>query len=449
MSRNQALTTYKKGGIHPAEYKLTDKSPVQILPLPEKVTILLSQHIGVPAIPVVSKGDTVKVGQLIAQGIGFVSANIHSSVSGKVVKIDSLPDLTGYKKPAIVIEVEGDDWEENIIQSTDLLKDITLSKDEILEKIRESGIVGLGGAAFPSHVKLILPRDKNAEALIINGVECEPYLTSDHRLMLEYGEEMMVGIRLLMKVLNVRKTMIGIENNKADAVYHLKDIASKFPGIEVYPLKVKYPQGSEKQLIEALTDREVPSRKLPVDVGVIVHNVSTAYAVYEAVQKNKPLINRIVTVSGKSLKKPSNFVVRIGTSVRFLIEAAGGLPENTGKVISGGLMMGKALNSLDVPVIKGMSGILVLSEDETKRKPIETCIRCSKCVTVCPMGLEPYLLMSLTQNGNSYRLEKEMVLDCLECGSCSYICPANRPLLDYIRLGKTDVNKIIRERKYV
>jgi len=441
------LKTFRKGGIHPAEYKLTDKSPVEILPLPEKVTILLSQHMGVPAIPVVSKGDTVKAGQLIAHGRGFLSANIHSSVSGKVVRIDSIPDLTGYKKPAIVIEVEGDEWEENIIQSTDLRKDITLSKDEILEKIRESGIVGLGGAAFPTHVKLILPKGKNAEALLINGVECEPYLTSDHRLMLEYGEEMMVGISILMRVLNVRKAMIGIENNKADAVYHLKDIASTFTGIEVFPLEVKYPQGGEKQLIKALTGREVPSRKLPIDVGVIVHNVSTAYAVYEAVQKNKPLINRIVTVSGKSLKKPSNFVVRIGTPIRFLIEAAGGLPENTGKVISGGLMMGKALNSLDVPVIKGMSGILVLPEDETKRKSIEPCIRCSKCVSVCPMGLEPYLLMPLAQTGDFYRLEKEMVLDCIECGSCSYICPANRPLLDFIRLGKTEVIKLINERK--
>ena len=441
------LKTFKKGGIHPSEYKLTDKSPVKILPLPEKATILLSQHIGVPAVPVVRNGDTVKVGQLIAQGRGFVSSNIHSSVSGKVVKIDSFPDLTGYKKTAIVIDVEGDEWEENIIQSTDLRKDIILSKGEILEKIRESGIVGLGGAAFPSHVKLILPKNKKAETLIINGAECEPYLTSDHRLMLEYGNEMMIGILILMKILNISKAIIGIENNKKDAIQYLKEISTDIPGIKVCPLEVKYPQGSEKQLIKAITGREVPYRKLPVDVGVIVHNVSTAYAVYEAVQKNKPLINRIVTVSGKSLKKPSNFVVRIGTPIRLLIEAAGGLPENTGKVISGGLMMGKTLNSLDVPVIKGMSGILVLPEDETKRKSIEPCIRCSKCVTVCPMGLEPYLLMPLTQNENFYRLEKEMVLDCIECGSCSYICPANRPLLDFIRLGKTEVNKIIRERK--
>lgn len=441
------LRTFRKGGIHPAENKLTEKSPVQILPLPEKVTIPLSQHVGTPAIPVVNRGDNVKVGQLVAKSKGFVSANIHSSVSGKVVKIDSLPDLTGYKKPAVVIEVEGDKWEESIIQSTDLQKDITLSKDEILEKIRESGIVGLGGAAFPSHVKLILPKGKKAEALIINGVECEPYLTSDHRLMIEYGREMLVGTQILMKVLNVRKAMIGIENNKADAIHYLKGISSDLPGIKVYPLEVKYPQGSEKQLIKALTGREVPSGKLPVDVGVIVHNVSTAYAVYEAVQKNKPLVNRIVTVSGKSLKNPSNFVVRFGTSVQFLIEAAGGLPENTGKVISGGLMMGKALNSLDVPVIKGMTGILIVPENETKRKSIEPCIRCSKCVTVCPMGLEPHLLMPLAQNGNFYRLENEMVLDCIECGSCSYICPANRPLLDYIKLGKVEVNEIIRERK--
>jgi len=259
---SKMLKTFKKGGIHPSEYKLTDKSPVKILPLPEKATILLSQHIGVPAIPVVSNGDTVKVGQLIAQGRGFVSSNIHSSVSGKVVKIDSLPDLTGYKKTAIVIDVEGDEWEEDIIQSTDLRKDIILSKDEILEKIRESGIVGLGGAAFPSHVKLILPKNKKAETLIINGVECEPYLTSDHRLMLEYGKEMIIGICILMKVLNISKAIIGIENNKKDAIHYLKGISTDMPGIEVCPLEVKYPQGSEKQLIKALTGREVPYRKL-------------------------------------------------------------------------------------------------------------------------------------------------------------------------------------------
>lgn len=441
------LKTFKKGGIHPVENKLTDKTPVQILPVPRKVTIPLSQHVGPPAEPIVKRGDEVKTGQLIGEAKGYVSANIHSSVSGKVVKIDSLPDLTGYKKTSVVIDVEGDKWDENIIKSNDINRDISLEKNEILKKIREAGIVGLGGAAFPSHVKLILPKNKKADKLIVNGVECEPYLTSDHRLMVEYGEEMMIGIQILMKALNVKKAMLGIENNKKDAISYLQELNLKYPDIETYPLEVKYPQGGEKQLIKALTGREVPYRKLPVDVGVIVHNVSTAYAVYEAVQKNKPLINRIVTVTGKSLKQPGNYVARIGTPIRFLIEAAGGLPENTGKILSGGIMMGKALSSIDTPVIKAMSAILVIPEKEAQRRAVEPCIRCSKCITVCPMGLEPYLLMALTQNENLHYLEKNKVLDCIECGSCSYVCPAKRPLLDYIRLGKSKVNKFIRERK--
>jgi len=294
---------------------------------------------------------------------------------------------------------------------------------------------------------LSIPRGKKAEYLIINGVECEPYLTSDHALMLEKGEEIMVGIQILKKALNVDKAVIGIENNKTDAIRNLKMLAQKYPGITVSVLEVKYPQGGEKQLIKAILNREVPSGGLPVDVGVVAFNVGTAFAVYEAVQKNKPLFERIVTVTGKSLKQPANLRVRIGTPLASLIEAVGGIPDDTGKIIAGGPMMGKAIASLDVPVVKGSSGIVLLSEKESLRGKIQPCIRCSKCVEACPMGLEPYLLMPLFQKSLFERLEEEKVMDCMECGCCSFTCPADRPLLDYIRLGKAQVGKIIRTRK--
>ena len=322
-----------------------------------------------------------------------------------------------------------------------------LFRSDIIKRINESGIVGLGGATFPSHVKLSVPAGKKAEVLIINGVECEPYLTSDHRLMLEKGHEMMVGIQILMRALNVEKALIGIENNKPDAIKYLKSIAGEYKGVEVHGLKVKYPQGGEKQLIKALINREVPSGGLPIDIGAVVHNVGTAFAVYEAVQKNKPLFERVVTVTGKNLPKTANYMVRIGTSVAELIAAAGGLPEDTGKVVNGGPMMGKALTSTDVPVTKGTSGIIVFQSKESQRKTDSACIRCAKCVSVCPMGLEPYLLNRLSQRMMFENMEHEHVLDCMECGSCSFECPANLPLLDYIRLGKAEVNKIIRARK--
>ncbi|MEA3317170.1 MAG: electron transport complex subunit RsxC, partial [Bacteroidota bacterium] len=314
-------------------------------------------------------------------------------------------------------------------------------------KVMEAGIVGLGGATFPSHVKLSIPEGKKVDTLIINGVECEPYLTSDHRVMLEKAEEMLVGIKILMKALDVDKALIGIENNKPDAINHLRSIISNYQGIEIHPLKVKYPQGGEKQLIKALINREVPSGALPLNVGVVVHNVGTALAVYEAVQKNKPLFERVVTLTGKSVEKPSNYLVRIGTPISELIEAAGGLPEDTGKIIGGGPMMGKALNSVDIPVAKGTSGIFIVPENESKRVKEQDCIRCAKCVSVCPMGLEPYLLSKLTKLEKTEKLEDNAAMDCIECGSCSYVCPAGIPLLDYIRLGKSRVSKIIRERK--
>ncbi len=440
------LKTFHKGGVHPPENKLSADKKIETLALPKLVNIPVSQHLGVPAKLIVNKNDYVKVGQLIAEQGGFVSANIHSPVSGKVIKIDNVPDTAGYKRLAVTIQVEGDEWDASIDRSFDIKKDFNSSSEEIIKKIQEAGIVGLGGATFPSHVKLMPPKDSKPEVLIINGVECEPYLTSDHRLMLEKGIEMLVGTKLLMSALKVEKAFVGIENNKPDAIKHLTELSKDFKGIEVVPLKVQYPQGGEKQLIKAVTGREVPSGGLPIAVGAVVHNVGTAYAVYEAVQKNKPLFERVVTITGKSLKNPGNYLVRFGTPVKDLIDAAGGLPEDTGKIISGGPMMGKTLNTTDVPITKGTSGILILPDDESKRREVKPCIRCAKCVTVCPMGLEPFLLMTLSEKGLYERSEKEDVMDCIECGSCSYTCPSDRPLLDYIRLGKNRVGALRRAR---
>lgn len=441
------LKTFPRGGVHPAENKYSAGNKIIKMALPKTVTIPMAQHLGVPAEAMVNRGDMVKTGQAIGAGKGFVSSNIHSSVTGKVIKVDKFLDSSGYKKAAVSIEVTEDEWLPEIDRSSDLKKEISIDGKEIIKKTLAAGIVGMGGATFPSHVKMSVPKGKKAELVILNGVECEPFLTSDHRLMLEKGEEILVGLRLIMKALGVTKGMVGIENNKRDAIDHFKQLSEQYPEIEVFALKVKYPQGGEKQLIKALTGREVPSGGLPIDVGAVVHNVGTAFAVYEAVQKNKPLIERVVTVSGKMVSSPSNLLSRIGTPINLLIEASGGIPEGTGKIINGGPMMGKALNSVDVPVMKGTSGILLIPNQESSRKRIDPCIRCSKCITVCPMGLEPYFLMTLTEKEKYDKLEDEKVMDCIECGSCSYTCPANRPLLDYIRLGKFNLGQIIRNRK--
>ncbi len=438
------LKTFAKGGIHPPENKFSADKKVERLPIPKKVSVPVSQHIGAPSKVIVKKGDIVKTGQLIAEQSGFVSANIHSPVSGKVFKIDLVTDTSGYRHQAIIINVEGDEWDEKIDRSEELKKDFDLTSEEIIKKIQEAGIVGLGGATFPSHIKLMPPKGMKSEVLIINGVECEPYLTSDHRLMLEKAEEMLVGIKILMKALNVKKAIIGIENNKEDAIEHINSFLKDYSGVEVVPLKVQYPQGGEKQLIKSVINREVPSGELPISVGAVVHNVGTAYAVYEAVQKNKPLFERVVTITGKSLKNPANYLVRFGTPISNLIDVAGGLPEDTGKIIGGGPMMGKALNTTEVPVAKGTSGILILPKEESKRREVKPCIRCAKCIEVCPMGLEPYLLMTLAEKAMHERSEKEDVMDCIECGSCSYTCPSDRPLLDYIRLGKIQVGAMRR-----
>ena len=419
------LKTFSIGGVHPHENKLSAHQPIIKAEIPAKAAILLGQHIGAPAKPIVAKGDVVKVGTKIAEPGGFVSAAIHSSVSGKVAKIE---------------------WEESIDRSETLVKECSLTSEEIVKKIADAGIVGLGGACFPTQVKLCPPPAFKAECVIINAVECEPYLTADHQLMLEHAEEIMVGVSILMKAVKVNKAFIGIENNKPDAIGLMTKVASSYAGIEVVPLKVKYPQGGEKQLIDAITKRQVASGALPISTGAVVQNVGTAFAVYEAVQKNKPLFERIVTVTGKSVKNPSNFLTRMGTPMSQLIDAAGGLPEDTGKVIGGGPMMGKALVNTEVPICKGSSGVLIMNDKEAARAEAQPCIRCAKCVSVCPMGLEPFLLATLSAHKDWERVEKEDVMSCIECGSCQFTCPSHRYLLDYIRLGKGTVGGIIRAR---
>ena len=444
------MKTFKIGGVHPAENKLSAGSPIREAALPKQAVFSMFQHIGAPAKPVVQKGDVVKVGTLLAEAGGFVSAPVYSSVSGKVNKIDAVLDASGTRRMAVIIDVEGDEWEEGIDRSKDLVRlsdRPELDSKTIVEKIKNAGIVGLGGATFPCHVKLTPPPGSKAECVIINAVECEPYLTADHRLMLEHPEEILVGIELIMNAVNVTKGYIGIENNKPDAIKLMKEKAAQFANIEVVPLKVKYPQGGEKQLIDAVIGRQVPAPPaIPISVGAVVQNVGTAFAIYEAVMKNKPLIDRIITVTGKSVKNPSNLLARLGTPFQQLIDECGGLPEDTGKIIGGGPMMGKALLSLEVPMTKGSSGLLIMNEKDARRSEPQPCIRCAKCVSACPMGLEPYLLSKLSAMEEWELVENGDVVSCIECGSCQFTCPSKRPLLDMIRVGKTTVMGIIRSR---
>jgi Na+-translocating ferredoxin:NAD+ oxidoreductase subunit C len=440
------MKTFRIGGVHPAENKFSAGKKIQQADIPKMVAIPLAHYIGNPSEAVVKKGDLVKAGQLIGQASGFISANVHASVSGKVSKIDVQLDASGYKRPAVFIDVDGDEWVETIDKTPFVKRECNLSKADIVKKVQDAGIVGLGGATFPAHVKLSPPPGKKAEVLIINAVECEPYLTCDHQLMLEHGEEILVGVSILMKALEVEKAIIGIENNKPDAISHLKQLAITFKGITIEPLKVQYPQGGEKQLIDAVIRRQVPSGRIPVEVGAVVFNVGTTFAVYEAVQKNKPMFERVMTVTGKDAPNPSNYRVRLGTYLAHVVEQAGGVPEGTGKVIGGGPMMGRSLMNLNVPMAKGSAGVLFMRDEESIRKPVLNCIRCSKCVTVCPMGLEPYLLMPQSERNMWPEMESDRVMDCIECGSCSYTCPSNRPLLDYIRFGKATVGGIIRNR---
>ena len=444
------VRTFKIGGIHPEENKLSHESATQPAPLPKQAIFPMSQHIGAPAKPIVKRGDKVKVGTMIAEAGGFVSAPIFSSVSGTVTKVDNAIDASGYMRPAVIVAVEGDEWEETIDRSTKLEKledHPELTPEEIVERIKKAGVVGMGGACFPTFIKLCPPPGAKAECVIINGVECEPYITSDYRLMMEKADELIEGVKILMKGAKVERGYIGIEDNKPAAI---KLLAEKLAGndkIEVVPLAKKYPQGGEKQLVDAVIGRQVPAPPaIPVNVGAIVQNAGTAVAVYEAVMKNKPLFERYTTVTGKKIAKPSNFLVRMGTTFGELIDLCGGLPEGDNKILAGGPMMGKAVNSLDVPVGKGQNSITVLTDSDAHRKPADPCIRCAKCVSACPMGLEPFLLATCSAKHMWDKVEQEDIVSCIECGSCQFTCPSHRPILDNIRLGKSTVMGIIRAR---
>lgn len=447
--------TFSIGGVHPNDSKISSGCQIKELPVPPTVYISMAQHLGAPAIPVVAAGDKVKAGQVIGEPAGYISAYVHSSVSGTVKSVGPRKDLAGNNANHVEIAVEGDEWADGIDMTGTIVREIPDNKT-ILDRIKANGVVGLGGATFPTHVKLCPPPGNKADFLILNGAECEPYLTSDYRIMLEKPEQIVIGAAIMRQVLGNPRTIIGIEDNKPEAIKIMSGVVAKlkvlspaFHGIEIMSLRKKYPQGGEKQLIEAVTGRQVKSMGLPINVGAVVQNVATSLAVYDAVQKNRPLVTNTLTVTGDCLPgdKQNNFLFRIGTPLSFIVDQIGGIPEDAVKVVSGGPMMGKAISNLDATTVKGSSSLLFLTAAQTVRKPESNCIRCGKCTEACPMGLEPFLLNKLARNGMMEELEENAVQDCIECGCCLYSCPANIPLLDIIRIAKGDVIKIIRGRQ--
>ena len=441
--------TFAIGGVHPDDAKLSRNCAIEVLPLPQTMYVSMAQHLGAPAKPIVAVGDKVKTGQVIAEPGGFISAFVHSPASGTVKSIGPRKDLAGNPVTHIEIAVEGDEWVEGVDLSDTLVTEIPEERQAILDKIKACGVVGLGGATFPTHVKLNPAPGSVAECLILNGAECEPYLTSDFRIMLERTKEIVVGAAIMQKVLGGCRTVIGIEENKPEAIEAMRKAVAELPyKIEVLPLKKKYPQGGEKQLIQAVMHREVGSGGLPISVGAVVQNVATSLAVYEAVQKNKPLITNTLTVTGNCLpvEKQHNYLFRIGIPLSYIAEYAGGVPEGAAKLISGGPMMGRAIANLDAATVKGSSSILYLSEASTKRGQESLCIRCGRCTDACPMGLEPYLLNRLYKAGDVPALEANAAQDCIECGCCLYSCPAYIPLLDRVRQAKGMAMAAIRAR---
>ncbi|HMM22813.1 MAG TPA: electron transport complex subunit RsxC [Selenomonadales bacterium] len=424
-----------RGGVHPDDQKrYTAAKPIEVAPVPQKVIIPTRQHIGAPCTAVVKVGDLVKKGQVIAEAQAFVSSPVHASISGKVAEIAEYPHPVFGACTAIVIESDGlDEWVEGLPLERDWE---TLEANAIKDIIRQAGIVGMGGATFPTHVKMAPPPEKAIDSLILNAAECEPFLTADHRVMLEAAERVVTGMRISMKVLGVTKGYIGIEENKPDAIAVMQKAVTG-TGIVVVPLKTKYPQGAEKTLIKVIVDREVPSGGLPMDVGVVVQNVGTVVAIADAVQKGLPLIERVTTVTGGAVNEPKNLLLRVGTTFAQAIELCGGFKESPAKLIMGGPMMGMAQCRIDVPVIKGTSGILALSSSDVNAGEEKPCIRCGRCVNACPMGLVPSMLSILGQQG-LYETAKEDfdLLDCVECGSCVYVCPAKRNIVHYVKYLK-------------
>lgn len=433
--------TFPKGGIHPQKFKLSSESPIEEALIPEQISISLQQHRGKPAKPVVAKGDKVKVGTLIAEADGDFSANIHSSVSGEVKKIDCILNEFGFPQTAITIKVEGDVWEDEIDRSPDIISDITKDRDEILTAVKKAGIIGLSGSAFPTAMKMNVPEDKKIDTIILNGIECEPYFTTDDRVMQENAEEIVIGARILNKFFGIQNAIIAIDENKPKAIDIMRKITSRYVGVNVAVCETKYPQGSEKQLIKAITGREVPAGKLPADVGCLVQNVGTVFAIYEAVQKNKPIIDSIITVAGDYVKTPRNFSVRVGTPASFLLESAEIEYKNAEKIIFGGPLMGRTIINVDAPTSKTSAGILLLGKKSLPQETAEECMRCSKCVEGCPMGLQPYLIADKVKDGKIDELKKLNVMSCIECGCCTYSCPAKIRLLDYCKIAKAEIMK--------
>ena len=442
--------TFSIGGVHPNDNKISRDCAIEVLPLPQTVYVSMAQHLGAPATPIVAVGDKVKTGQVIAEPAGFISAFVHSPASGTVKAVAPRADLAGRMVTHVEIAVEGDEWAEGIDLSDTLVTEIPEDRAAILDKIKACGIVGLGGATFPTHVKLNPAPGSKAECLILNGAECEPYLTSDYRILLERTKEIIVGAAIMQKVLGGCHTVIAIEENKPAAIEAVsKALAElKYPGIEVVSMKKRYPQGGEKQLIDAVMKRQVKSGGLPISVGAVVQNVATSLAVYEAVQKNKPLITNTLTVTGNCLpvERQHNYLFRIGIPLSYIAEYAGGVPESAAKIISGGPMMGKAISNLDAATVKGSSSLLYLSREATERKQESACIKCGRCADACPMGLEPFLINRLYKAGDGEALVGASAHDCIECGCCLYSCPANIPLLDNVRLAKGQAMGIIRAR---
>lgn len=433
------------GGVHPPEYKeLTENCAFEVIPLPEEIILPVSQHLGKEASPQVKKGDEVVPGQLVAKAEGFVSAPVHSSVAGKVMSLGKELTSSGFPKDSIVIKTNGTSEAQKITLPP--LNPDTITPDEIRNRVAEAGIVGQGGAAFPTYVKLSPPKDKIIDVVILNGCECEPYLTRDYRFMIERPDDLISGFKLIMKALGVKRGVIGIENNKPEAIKLLSEKVRNEEGLEVVSLKTKYPQGAEKMLIKAVTGKEVPPGKLPMDVGAVIQNIGTAIAIHDAIVKGEILTTAALTVSGKGIKVPKNLLVPVGTPLQNVIDFCGGVTEDAVKIVVGGPMMGVAQFDLQAPVMKATSGILVLTKEEVAENPETPCLRCGQCVGACPLNLVPTKLARYSQLNKYEEAENADVTVCMECGTCAYTCPANIPLVQWIRLGKQKVLEMQRER---